>query len=41
MIEVIGAALRVIQGAKLGPNYDGPLPYGTGPPVPPAYELDE
>ncbi len=40
-IEVLGDADRIIQGAKVGPIFDGPPPYGTSSPTPPAYELDE
>lgn len=40
-IEVIGEAVRTIQGMKLGASFDGPPPYGTGITVCPAYELDD
>ncbi len=40
-IVALGEALCVIHGVKVGASFDGPPPYGTGVPAPPAYELDE
>lgn len=40
-IEILGEAVQVIQGSKVGPAFDGPPPYGISNPAPPAYELDE
>jgi len=40
-IETLGEAICIISGSKVGPSFDGPPPYGTAIPAPPAYELDE
>ncbi len=40
-ISVLGEALVVIQGTKLGPVFDGPPPYGATSSPPPTYEVDE
>jgi hypothetical protein len=40
-VDVLGEAVCIIQGKKVGPSLDGPPPYGTQDPPPPTAELDE
>ncbi len=40
-VALLGDAVRIVQGTKVGPTFDGPPPYGTSNPAPPAYELDD